>query len=153
MWCYYRANISYATTSNLNSVPVEYLMKPIITWKMLFTNFKNTLSILVSMFIEYSGLNHITFLFLIFFLSELWRWITGVYVISSLNPLFVRTFLYMGIELLNITGLKKYLKFWNLLIMEFVVQCLGDGWNVYWYKQVHHLASYKVWKCLLLNQN
>ena len=127
---------------------LNILWKLLLRRKCFFTNFKNVLPILVSMFIEFGGLNHIIFLFLIFFISELRPWITRVYVISSLNPLFVRTFLYMGIELLILTDLKKYLKFWNLLTKEFVVQSLGD---VYWYKQVHHLASYKVCKCLLLN--
>ena len=127
---------------------LNILWKLLLRRKCFFTNFKNVLPILVSMFIEFGGLNHIIFLFLIFFISELRPWITRVYVISSLNPLFVRTFLYMGIELLILTDLKKYLKFWNLLTKEFVVQSLED---VYWYKQVHHLASYKVCKCLLLN--
>ena len=130
---------------------LNILWKLLLRRKCFFTNFKNVLPILVFMFIEFGGLNHIIFLFLIFFISELRPWITRVYVISSLNPLFVRTFLYMGIELLILTDLKKYLKFWNLLTKEFVVQSLEDGWNVYWYKQVHHLASYKVCKCLLLN--
>ena len=56
-------NISQETITNLNSVLVEYLIKTIIAWKMLFfTNLTNFLLILISMFIEYGGLNHIIFL-------------------------------------------------------------------------------------------
>ena len=55
-------NISQETITNLNSVLVEYLIKTIIAWKMLFfTNLTNFLLILISMFIEYGGLNHIIF--------------------------------------------------------------------------------------------
>ena len=39
MGFYYRANISDATITNLSWVLVEYLIKTIIAWKMLFYQF------------------------------------------------------------------------------------------------------------------
>ena len=39
MWGCYRTNISHAAITNLNSVLVKYLMKKIISWKMLFYQF------------------------------------------------------------------------------------------------------------------
>lgn len=60
---------------------------------------------MVFKFIEYGGLSHVTLLVMVswsFFLSLLLISFTDVYVTSSLNSLFLRTYLSMGIDLLNI---------------------------------------------------
>ena len=44
MWCCYRTNISHAAITSLTSVLVEYLMKSIIAWKMLFYQFLKCLT-------------------------------------------------------------------------------------------------------------
>ena len=67
-----------------------------ISWELLlrrkrfFINLKSVLPILVFTLMEYGGLNLITFVFLVLFLSALLFSITGLHIRLSLNPFFLR---------------------------------------------------------------
>ena len=83
------------------------------------------------MFIEYGGLNHLTFLFQVLLLSELLisvNWTVNYIIIESTLS---EGFFLHGNSAVEYRLIEEIFEILELIIMEFFVKCLRDGWNVY----------------------
>ena len=108
---------------------------------------------MVFIFIEYGKLNHVTFLFMVFFFSFLLLSSIELYITPSEKSLLLRVNLYMGIDLLNIDWFEEL--FEVLELNDYTICCtMFRGWFKYLSIQtVSSFVFYKVYKSLFLNQN